>query len=396
MRFIPLAAVALMALSTQQMARADVVSPGVILKTEAAREMAKLFTPVTLDVRHEGKADKFTIIELLFCGGAGSSATVIAVATPGPPPDVLPPLALKAGDCTSKTPLNDVRSRIATPKGIPWMAALIGRIVYDQWTLSLSIDDAQLTTEKDINAAQIRDFLKNGGKPWNGWSTRGLSIPVAQGRPISFDLAVEFAASGVNVYAVPSGTPATWKLDDSKRFKVNRIPVGDLAVYLPFDFANSLSAQFVDATGLKLGNGADETIVHNLRVQPLPGGLTLRGDARNEHRAIQATVEVDLTGADLRVKEIRVRAPNEDCSTKSSLARFACNARNNAVNIVAVALGVNLTGQYENRSLIIGQKASSPTITLNGRSVSLDVIVSRFLPVSSGLYAFGAVLLEAK
>jgi len=370
-----------------------------ILFASAVNRFVAKQVPSTFSIRGDRDAgigaQDVTLVDARYCGATKAGhGRLVGVLRPTPSgesaPAALP--TLEARDCHGK--LDDVARRLA---GAPDAGAVAVVELVAEWVPSeirVSIGDVGSSGEGARVLGRTLARAKAAG-PLGTAETGGLKLETERGSSLSFDLALTFLKDGVLATLtvacagcvpvaprVPAIVPTTASGD------------ADGAVGAGLRLANRVVALFSEDGPLVLEMDRQAVEIRNVQIAGGEGALTVRGRATSRAVAETALVQIDSTGGDLKLTEVRAEPQLENCSALSGGAAMGCNVRNAARGPAAAALAAAMASRYRGKLLRTLVAPPPFSFEVSGRRLTLRLTPTRASSTAAGLVVHGRADLE--
>jgi hypothetical protein len=158
--------------------------------------------------------------------------------------------------------------------------------------------------------------------------------------------------------------------------------------------ANRVVGLFSEDGPLVLDMDRQSVEIRNIQIAGGEGTLSVRGRATSRAVAETALVQIDSSGADLRLGEMRAEPELENCAAQAGGASMRCNIRNAARGPAAAALAAAMTSRYRGkllRTLIVPPPFS---FDVGGRRLTLRLTPTRASATTSSLVVQGKADVE--
>jgi len=374
--------------------RAEALLFGAAINRFVAKQL-----PSTFSVRGDrdagiGAAD-MTLVDARYCGSAkganhGRLVGVLRPAWGETAPAALP--ALEARDCHGK--LDEVARRLAAAPDAGAIAVVELTADWVPSEVRVSIGDVATGGDGAKGLARTVARAKAAG-PLATADTGGLKLQTERGSSMAFDLALSFLKEGVLATLTvacpgcappapraPSIVPASAPAD------------ADGVVGANLRLANRVVGLFSEDGPLVLDMDRQSVEIRNIQIAGGEGTLSVRGRATSRAVAETALVQIDSSGADLRLGEMRAEPELENCAAQAGGASMRCNIRNAARGPAAAALAAAMTSRYRGkllRSLIVPPPFS---FDVGGRRLTLRLTPTRASATASSLVVQGKADVE--
>ena len=353
--------------------------------------------PTTFSVRGDrdagiGAAD-VTLVDARYCGGGkdGSRGRFVGVLRPDGATGTLP--TVDAHDCRAK--LDEVAKRLAAAPDAGAVAVVELVAEWVPWELRVSIGDVAAGGEGGRGLARTLARAKAAG-PLATVETSGLRLATERGSSLTLDLALSFlkGADGVLstlTVACPGCAPQP------------RVPVvspagapadSDAIVGATVRFANRVVTLYSEDGPLVLQLDRQEVEIRNLQIGAGEGTLTVRGRATSRAVAESAQVQIESSGADLKLTDVRAEAETEDCRALSGGASMRCTVRNAARGPAAAALAAAMTSRYRGKPLRTFIAPPPFSFEVGGRRMTLRLTPTRASSTGGSLIVYGKADVE--
>jgi len=373
--------------------RAEALLFGAAINRFVAKQL-----PSTFSVRGDrdagiGAAD-VTLVDARYCGSAkgGNHGRLVGVLRPAwgeTAPAALP--ALEARDCHGK--LDEAARRLA---GAPDAGAIAVVELTAEWVPSevrVSIGDIAVAGDGKALARTVARAKAAG--PLATADTSGLKLQTERGSSMAFDLALSFLKEGVLAtltVACPGCAPPAPRAPAI----VPASPPADAdgVVGANLRLANRVVGLFSEDGPLVLDMDRQSVEIRNIQIAGGEGTLSVRGRATSRAVAETALVQIDSSGADLRLGEMRAEPELENCAAQAGGASMRCNIRNAARGPAAAALAAAMTSRYRGkllRTLIVPPPFS---FDVGGRRLTLRLTPTRASATTSSLVVQGKADVE--
>ena len=159
-------------------------------------------------------------------------------------------------------------------------------------------------------------------------------------------------------------------------------------------FANRVVALYSEDGPLVLQLDRQEVEIRNLQIGAGEGTLTVRGRATSRAVAESAQVQIESSGVDLKLADVRAEAETEDCRALSGGASMRCTVRNAARGPAAAALAAAMTSRYRGKPLRTFIAPPPFSFEVGGRRMTLRLTPTRASATGGGLVVYGKADVE--
>ena len=353
--------------------------------------------PTTFSVRGDRDAgigaQDVTLVDARYCGGGkdGSRGRFVGVLRPDGATGTLP--TVDAHDCRAK--LDEVAKRLAAAPDAGAVAVVELVAEWVPWELRVSIGDVAAGGEGGRGLARTLARAKAAG-PLATVETSGLRLATERGSSLTLDLALSFLKGA-------DGVLSTLTVACSGCAPQPRVPVvspagapadSDAIVGATLRFANRVVALYSEDGPLVLQLDRQEVEIRNLQIGAGEGTLTVRGRATSRAVAESAQVQIESSGADLKLADVRAEAETEDCRALSGGASMRCTVRNAARGPAAAALAAAMTSRYRGKPLRTFIAPPPFSFEVGGRRMTLRLTPTRASSTGGSLVVHGKADVE--
>jgi hypothetical protein len=373
--------------------RAEALLVGGAINRYVAKQL-----PSTFSVRGDRdagiSAQDVTVVDARYCGGGKDAGRgrFVGVVRPDGAAGTLP--ALEAGDCRAK--LDEVAKRLAAA---PDAGAIAAVELLAEWVpseLRVSIGDVAGGGEGGRALARTMARAKAAG-PLATVETSGLQLATERGASLSLDLALSFLKGNDGILSTltvacpgcaptPRGVPIASAAGAAADV--------DAVVAATLRFADRLVALYSEDGPLRLQVDRQEIEIRNLQLVGGEGMLSVRGRATSRAYAESAQVQIDSSGADLRLTDVRADAQAEDCRALSGGAAMRCSVRNAARGPAAAALAAAMVSRYRGKPLRTLIAPPPFSFEAGGRRMTLRLTPTRASATAGSLVVHGKADVE--
>lgn len=372
--------------------RAEALLLGAAINRFVAKQL-----PTTFSVRGDRDAgvgaQDVTLVDARYCGGGrdGSRGRFVGVLRPDGATGTLP--TVDAHDCRAK--LGDVAKRLAAAPDAGAIAVVELVAEWVPWELRVSIGDVAAGGEGGRGLARTLARAKVAG-PLATVETSGLRLATERGSSLTLDLALSFLKGA-------DGVLSTLTVACAGCAPQPRVPVvspagapadSDAVVGATLRFANRVVALYSEDGPLVLQLDRQEVEIRNLQIAAGEGTLTVRGRATSRAVAESAQVQIESSGADLKLADARAEAETEDCRALSGGASMRCTIRNAARGPAAAALAAAMTSRYRGKALRTIIAPPPFSFEVGGRRMTLRLTPTRASSTGGSLIVYGKADVE--
>ena len=374
--------------------RAEALLFGAAINRFVAKQL-----PSTFSVRGDraagiGAAD-VTLVDARYCGSTKAGhGRLVGVLRPASSSETAPAAlpALEARDCHGK--LEEIARRLAAAPDAGAVAAVELTAEWVPSEVRVSIGDVAAGGDVGKPLARTLARAKAAG-PLATADTGGLKLETERGSSLAFDLALSFLKDGVLATLTvacpgcaapapraPAIVPASAAAD------------ADGVVGANLRLANRVVALFSEDGPLVLDLDRQSVEIRNVQISGGEGTLSVRGRATSRAVAETALVQIESSGADLRLGEMRADPQLENCAAQAGGASMGCNIRNAARGPAAAALASAMTQRYRGkllRTLIVPPPFS---FEVGGRRLTLRLTPTRASATAGSLVVQGKADVE--
>lgn len=353
--------------------------------------------PTTFSVRGDRDAgigaQDLTLVDARYCGGGkdGSRGRLVGVLRPDGATGTLP--GVDAHDCRAK--LEEVAKRLAAAPDAGAIAVVELVAEWVPWELRVAIGDVAAGGEGGRGLARTLARAKAAG-PLTTLETSGLRLATERGSSLTLDLALSFLKGADGV--VSTLTVACPGCAPQPRMPVVN-PAGapadsDAIVGATPRFANRMVALYSEDGPLVLQLDRQEVEIRNLQIGAGEGTLTVRGRATSRAVAESAQVQIESSGADLKLADVRAEVETEDCRALSGGASMRCTVRNAARGPAAAALAAAMMSRYRGKPLRTFIVPPPFSFEVGGRRMTLRLTPTRASSTGGSLVVYGKADVE--
>ena len=386
------AAAAAPAVPTDAGERAEALLLGGAINRFVAKQL-----PTTFSVRGDRDAgigaQDVTLVDARYCGGGkdGSRGRLVGVLRPDGATGTLP--SVDAHDCRAK--LEEVARRLAAAPDAGAIAVVELVAEWVPWELRVAIGDVAAGGEGGRAIARTLARAKAAG-PLTTLETSGLRLATERGSSLTLDLALSFLKG-------TDGVLSTLTVACSGCAPPPRVPVvspagapadSDAVVGATLRFANRLVALYSEDGPLVLQLDRQEVEIRNLQIGAGEGTMTVRGRATSRAVAESAQVQIESSGADLKLADVRAEAETEDCRGLSGGAAMRCTVRNAARGPAAAALVAAMMSRYRGKPLRTFMAPPPFSFEVGGRRMTLRLTPTRASSTGGSLVVYGKADVE--
>ena len=374
--------------------RAEALLFGAAINRFVAKQL-----PSTFSVRGDrdagiGAAD-VTLVDARYCGSTKAGhGRLVGVLRPASSSETAPAAlpALEARDCHGK--LDEVARRLAAAPDAGAVAVVELTAEWVPSEVRVSIGDVASGGDGGKPLARTLARAKAAG-PLATADTGGLKLETERGSSLAFDLALSFLKDGVlatlTVACPGCAAPAPRAARDRFRQRARRRGRRRRREPAPRE-PRRRAVQRGRTAGARHGSP-----VRRDPERSDPGGegtLSVRGRATSRAVAETALVQIESSGADLRLGEMRADPQLENCGAQAGGASMGCNIRNAARGPAAAALAAAMMQRYRGkllRALVVPPPFS---FEVGGRRMTLRLTPTRASATAGGLVVTGKADVE--
>jgi hypothetical protein len=376
--------------------------PQAALFAEKINRLAQGLLPFQFDIESSaGTTSPMTLVDVLYCSAnSASSAKLLAIGHPGPPPPKRPTRTLVKADCSAT--LAAVAAKALAANDAPdWVAASEILASWSPWKLNLNINDvdtAEKSTATTHPPQDLKSQLQNGGQPFKTIDISKLKLAI-EGVTESYNLAVRFIGENIFLLMVPAAEVPGFNLQEflAMDTSILNLPTpanSSLILKLPYSYTTKLlntDLKGVEFVIQRAADGSPRITVRSLGISGSTDTFTMTGILHDIPDVLDVNATNKWIGSDLKLNSVSFVPILDSCNGLPPGEKLKCI---NTLRFKATIFATAIITRYRGTPLRpIGPDKPIPTV-IQGKPYNLRFVVLRSQSATSAIIFYADFVLE--